>query len=360
VALSWGNLRWHFLLHAGDLIIPSRSYFSRKRMDASHEFVPERRRCLRQTVHTPAFASFDGVSGGMILDLSEEGLAMQMPDPPDEPLFATPGPRRGQPVQMQVDLSDPSMQIETTGYIAWADALGRAGVRFSDLPEDARRRLNDWLTTNSASPSHIAPKITVGRGWGWDSSSRPSRDDSREHIAVSLEADSLAPANGNGHRASATVQYEFGSLGSDLTATLRLIADRARTLTRGSSSAIALAHREGVVCRASVGEQTLRIGTKLDVTAGLSGECFREGKTLRCDDSELDTRVDLASCRKLGVRSILAAPIRYERLILGVLVVFASNPFTFDEGDVAVAESLAHAVVRSIRQTEACLSLAAK
>ncbi len=37
----------------------------------------ERRRCWRQMVHAPAFASFDGVTGGMILDLSEEGLSMQ-------------------------------------------------------------------------------------------------------------------------------------------------------------------------------------------------------------------------------------------------------------------------------------------
>src|SRR5205823_11278010 len=38
---------------------------------------PERRHSLRQKVNTPAFASFDGVTGGMILDLSEEGMAMK-------------------------------------------------------------------------------------------------------------------------------------------------------------------------------------------------------------------------------------------------------------------------------------------
>src|ERR1700687_3544698 len=94
-------------------------------MAANQEIVPERRRCLRQMVHAPAFASFDGVSGGVILDLREGGVLMQM----------------------GLDLS-PSGHVETTGYIAWADALGRAGVRFSDLPEAARRRLNEWLTVN--------------------------------------------------------------------------------------------------------------------------------------------------------------------------------------------------------------------
>ena len=38
---------------------------------------PERRLCRRYRVHAPAFASFDGVTGGMILDLSEQGMSMQ-------------------------------------------------------------------------------------------------------------------------------------------------------------------------------------------------------------------------------------------------------------------------------------------
>ena len=52
-------------------------------------------------------------------------------------------------------------------------------------------------------------------------------------------------------------------------------------------------------------------------------------------------------------RSILAAPVRFERDTVGLLMVFAPEPFNFDEGDVAVAESLAHTVIRSMRQAEA-------
>src|ERR1700685_2828740 len=98
-------------------------------MAANQELISERRRCLRQRVHAPAFASFDGVSGGMILDLSEEGLSMQMGDASERRSID-----KDRRVRMEIDLS-PSGHVETTGYIAWADALGRAGVRFSDLPE---------------------------------------------------------------------------------------------------------------------------------------------------------------------------------------------------------------------------------
>src|SRR6201981_4027851 len=48
---------------------------------AGNEITPDRRHSLRQKVHTPAFASFDGVTGGVILDLSEEGLAMHTATP---------------------------------------------------------------------------------------------------------------------------------------------------------------------------------------------------------------------------------------------------------------------------------------
>ena len=320
-------------------------------MDGNPEFAPERRRCLRQSMHAPAFASFDGVSGGMILDLSEEGLSMQ-----------TAGRLHGQwlererRVRLELDLDEPQTHLETTGYIAWADALGRAGVRFSDLPEDARQRLNEWLRLNAGAPSNIAPKVTLGRAMGWPGGIGPEGSRERNPMAISLEAavdaGERVNGNGNGHGTSATVQYEFNSLGTDLSATLRLIGERARSLTRGSSAAIALAHKGSVVCRASVGESAPALGTRLDVNSGLSGECIREGRALRCDDAEHDPRVDMESCKRLGVRSILAAPIRFERDTIGLLMVFSPLAFNFDEGDVAVVESLAHTVVRSMRQAE--------
>ncbi|MGB0013653.1 MAG: GAF domain-containing protein [Candidatus Sulfotelmatobacter sp.] len=331
-------------------------------MGGNQGFAGERRRCWRQTVHAPAFASFDGVTGGMILDLSEEGLSMQTGGARNGQLF-----EKERRVRVKVDLPadvsepDPSTaeahsdthfetHFETTGYIAWADALGRAGVRFSDLPEEARRRLNDWLTLNASAPSHMAPKVALGR-MAWPAGVKSAGSAGGDPMAVSLEAENLT-VGGAGGTTSATVQYEFSSLGTDLTAALRLIGERARSLTRGSSAAIALLHKGSVICRASVGEKAPALGTRLDVNSGLSGECFRVGRALRCDDTEMDPRVDLESCRRLGVRSILAAPVRYERGTVGLLMVFATDAFNFDEGDVAVVESLAHTVIVSMRRAQ--------
>ena len=369
-------------------------------MEGNLEFGGERRRCLRQRVHGPAFASFDGVTGGMILDLSEEGLSMQTgmaldgesrdwqrldrqglerraaggrarsDDAEDEPGFARAGfawPGVGKTGsaeagsgetdfasqrRVRIELSDPATHLETTGYIAWADALGRAGVRFSELPEEARVRLNEWLTLNAGAPSRTAPKVTLGRAMVAAAGAKSSGNADGDHMAISLEAETDAPENGDELAASSTVQYQFSSLGTDLAAALRLIGERARSLTRGSGAAIALVHKDSVICRASIGDGAPGLGTRLDVNSGFSGLCFREGKALRCDDAENDPRVDLESCRRLRVRSMLAAPVRYERDTVGLLMVFAAQPFSFDEGDLAVVESLAHTVVLSMRQAE--------
>src|SRR3954469_14319520 len=118
--------------------------------------LPERRSCVRHKVTGPVFASFDGVTGGMILDLSEQGLSMQTVAPLDPA-------RPDQRLHLRLDLPDSEAQLETTGYIAWADALGRAGVRFSELPGEARQRLEHWLALNDEAPSRKAPKLTVDR-----------------------------------------------------------------------------------------------------------------------------------------------------------------------------------------------------
>ena len=296
--------------------------------------IPERRHCLRHKVHGPAFASFDGVTGGMILDLSEEGMAMQTAAPLET------HPR----IRLHLNLPDPTTNLETTGYIAWADALGRAGVRFSDLPEEARRRLEQWLTLNATKPSLKAPKLSLDDP-AWAHRGTSLGREAHEPFVINLELEGETPEKRGQPLTSTTVQYEFASLGEDLNAALCLVSARACALTRGNGAAIALAQDGSMICQASVGACAPALGTRLDVESGFSGECVRIGKPLRCDDAETDPRVDLMSCRRLGILSVLAAPIRYERAIVGVFEVFSTQRAAFDEADVGVAERLAHTVL---------------
>jgi len=67
-----------------------------------------------------------------------------------------------------------------------------------------------------------------------------------------------------------------------------------------------------------------------------------------CHDAERNPRVDLASCRRLGARSILVSPLRHYRRIWGFLRVLSSNPGAFDERDVATMQLLSSMMVAAI------------
>src|ERR1700746_33399 len=98
--------------------------------------------------------------------------------------------------------------------------------------------------------------------------------------------------------------------GLDPNAALQLISQRAQGLTRTTGAAIAIGHKESMICLASVGVAPT-LGSRLDVSTGFSGECVRTAKAQRCDNSDSDSRVDAEICRRLGARSILAAPITF-------------------------------------------------
>jgi GAF domain-containing protein len=67
-----------------------------------------------------------------------------------------------------------------------------------------------------------------------------------------------------------------------------------------------------------------------------------------CPDTEYNPRVDLATCRHLGVRSILVAPLRHFRRTLGVFEVLSSMPNAFDQNDIATMQFLSGMMVAAI------------
>jgi len=302
----------------------------------NHDPGPYKRHCLRQKVNTPAFASFDGVTGGMILDLSEEGMAMQALAPLEP----------HSQLALKISLGEPPAYLETTGYVAWADALGRAGIRFSDLPDDARMRLREWLTINASKPSRKAPRWVV-RESAYTRSSSTSL--AGTGLAVSLEAEPQSAGNGG---VSTTAQYEFKSLAGDLQAALNLIVSRACSITRGTGAVLALRGNDEMTCRAITGVNVPPAGITVDITAGFTGECVRAGRALRCDNAEADPRTDVEACRLLRIRSILAAPAFYERDLVGLLEVFSMRASAFDDGDLAVVERLAQTIVLTLSRSQ--------
>jgi GAF domain-containing protein len=134
---------------------------------------------------------------------------------------------------------------------------------------------------------------------------------------------------------------------------ITLIAERAQALTRATGAAIALQSGDEIVCRARAGRTAPDLGVRLQTDSGLSAECVRTGEILLCHDAEKNPRVDLASCRRLGARSILVAPLRHYRKTLGVFEVLSASPYAFDQGDVATMQLLSSVMVSAMARMSA-------
>jgi putative methionine-R-sulfoxide reductase with GAF domain len=134
----------------------------------------------------------------------------------------------------------------------------------------------------------------------------------------------------------------------DLEPAISAITERAQHLTGATGAAIALRAGDEIVCRARAGRTAPDLGVRLQTDAGISAEAVRTGEVMICHDAERNPRVDLASCRRLGVRSILVSPLRYYRRTLGVFEVLSSSPSAFDERDVATMQLLSSMMVAAI------------
>ena len=288
---------------------------------------PNRRRRVRHKIQTPAYASFaDDPKTAMldlheIVDISEDGMAIQCHSPLEVQ----------KPVNLMLDLADCSEHIQTAGLVVWSNDTGRTGVRFSDLSPESLARLREWLFVN----------VMAGVANG------------ETEVLPSDEAEAPKPSYTDTLAAVAAVQHEVESLGSNLDAALQLIARRAQTFLRASGAAIALSENEPefMICKASAGNDAPPVGARLQLGSGFSGECVKGGALLRCDDTETDTRVDQEICRALGIRSILAVPVRRDNKSVGLVETFAPQANAFSDGDGRVLQRLADAILAAMNNS---------
>jgi TPR repeat protein/putative methionine-R-sulfoxide reductase with GAF domain len=290
---------------------------------------PNRRRRVRHKIQTPAYASFTADPNGTMLDLheivdiSEEGMAIQCHTPLET----------NARLNLCLDLADCPDHIRTAGHVIWTNDSGRAGLRFADLSSESLARLREWLFVNvMAGVANGEAEIAALASARQSGPPRPSYTDALAAVSV--------------------VQRQVEALGSDLNAALRLIAERAQALVRASGVAIALAEQdpEFMVCRATSGNDAPPIGARLQVGSGFSGECVKNGTLLRCDDAEVDARVDAESCRALGIRSILAAPVRVDEESVGLIEAFSAQAKTFSETDGRILQRFADTVLTVVNR----------
>jgi TonB family protein len=147
-----------------------------------------------------------------------------------------------------------------------------------------------------------------------------------------------------------------GSISLAFDIVLHDLVERARIATGATGAAIALTREEELVCRATTGANAPDLGVHVGKSSGLVGECVRDGTIQCCSDTELDTRVNASACRRLGVRSMLVAPIVDGNKVHGILQLFSSSPNAFADGAMNSLPQLIQRIAESKRETDSALS----
>ena len=172
------------------------------------------------------------------------------------------------------------------------------------------------LSTSSVAPTAPAPP--------------PVCDDSSAH-----------PANPTPANLVSTLRQALAEGRHEPDVIYRAAVDSARILTGADGVALAIADGETVLCRSASGRLAPPVGSALDVSSGISGACFRSGKSLTCDDTQSDDRVDPELCRKLDIRSITVVPLKRASKIVGILESFSERSRAFDSESLLCLEQLA-------------------
>jgi TonB family protein len=118
------------------------------------------------------------------------------------------------------------------------------------------------------------------------------------------------------------------------------IVEEISRLTPAQGAVVAVAQGDSITCRASWGSAP-GVGARLQPEVGLSGECFRTGLPILCNDAEADPRVPVAVSKRLNLKSILVVPVPGPQAPLGLLEALAGEKNAFSDSDVRILTRLA-------------------
>jgi N-acetylmuramoyl-L-alanine amidase len=229
-------------------------------------------------------------------------------------------------------------------------------ITAATLPSGTVRGATPWprepKPTDVAEVSNVVDKDNDN-----DAVQKPSHRDALQallafsalHEQVRRRKSLAAAARSNGFDAVAPAsEFEAGEQ-FVLDEVLQLVAERAVAITGADGLAIALAENNEIVLRASAGAVRPDVGARIDRSSAFSGACFRMAQIVRCDDTELDPRVNLRACRRLGARSMVAVPLCGRRRVIGLLEAFSAEPFGFNDSDVRNLSLLAELVLGALK-----------
>lgn len=107
----------------------------------------ERRRHPRQTLRSLCYVHLDEANGGIVVNISEDGLAVQAAMSVVEDSLS----------KVRLPIGTSRKWVETAARVVWADETRRLlGIEFLDLAEESRQLIRDWLAEETQSEPDAA------------------------------------------------------------------------------------------------------------------------------------------------------------------------------------------------------------
>jgi hypothetical protein len=96
------------------------------------------RKHYRHELRTLTYVTLDDGNGGIVRNLSHEGVAVQ----------AVARLRQEQPVRLRFELRFPRLRVEAVGQVSWTNPSGQCGIRFVDLSPRMSDQIDEWIFSN--------------------------------------------------------------------------------------------------------------------------------------------------------------------------------------------------------------------
>jgi hypothetical protein len=104
-------------------------------MDAGTSPARQPRVKHRHELHTLTYVTLDQANGGIVRNLSHEGVGVQV----------VAGVRPRQQLRVRFELRDPRLRVESRGEVMWATRSGQCGIRFLDLSPEVTQQIDEWI-----------------------------------------------------------------------------------------------------------------------------------------------------------------------------------------------------------------------
>lgn len=322
---------------------------------------PEDRRQYPRRRMLPALSLVDlgEDNGGLILDLSEGGLAVQAIGPLAPNAI----------VPLSFHLPNVPTAIEGKAEVSWVTDSKMAGIRFLETPAASQEFIRQWLTSNTeavpappefeinaaASPLIDPGQTTILGSWQApdlppvlhepQAAAKPAED-----LSWVDELPTLAPSEFDHLETLAPVPEAPAPDSDPETApALPAIAALAQSLTRADGIAIALKAPGGFICRASKGSAPL-VGERIETTSALYAELMRTGLPVSTSDAEREQKLDPVMRRRFDIRSLQAVPLFRRGLMVGLFQISAHRSLAFDSTHIATLQRIGDLVIAAAQK----------